>query len=382
MALLSTEGRTCDVGAVLLTPVLIMTIPIFDTCVVTVTRKLAGRPVSQGGRDHTSHRLVALGMSERRAVLYLYSFACISGILALLVRWLNTAVTLWLVPVFALSILFLGFYLGKVRIAESEPVPPGNAVLASLFDFVYKRRVFEVMLDMGLVVLAYSGAYLLRFDGVLPPEQRVIFSQTLPWVIGAQMTAFLVWGVYRGLWHYVSVPDLVRFTQAVVTGGLLSAVCVLATHDFSGPSRAVLILNPILLLVGVSASRFSFRFMQSLLVGTRVANAEAKSVLIYGAGDGGELLLRELLGNADRQYTAVGFLDDDVRKVGKRIHGLPIFAPSALSSVVLEADIRDVLVSSWKIPEHKLDQLSAMGVHIKRMRLEIESRHANQELLS
>ncbi len=194
LALLSDDGggTRSNVGAVLLTPVLIMGIPIFDTCVVTVTRKLAGRPVSQGGRDHTSPRLVALGMSERRAVIYLYSFALISGTLALLMRWLNTEVTLWLVPAFALMIVFLGFYLGKVRIAVSKPVPPDSTVLASLFDFAYKRRVFEVILDMGLMVLAYYGTYLLRYDGAPPLEQKVIFSQTLPLVLAAQMTAF--WG--------------------------------------------------------------------------------------------------------------------------------------------------------------------------------------------
>ncbi len=380
MALLSDYGggtRT-NVGAVLLTPVLIMAIPIFDTCVVTVTRKLAGRPVSQGGRDHTSHRLVALGMSEQRAVLYLYGFAFISGVLALLVRWLNMEVTLWLVPTFALTILFLGFYLGKVRIAESEPVSPGNAVLASLFDFAYKRRVFEVLLDMGLVVLAYYGAYLLRYDGSPPSEQITIFNQTLPLVIAAQMTSFLVWGLYRGLWHYVSVPDLVLFTKSVMTGGLFSALVVLATHQFSGPSRAVLILNPLLLLVALSASRISFRFMQSLLVGTRAKDAAAKPVLIYGAGDAGALLLRELLGNVERHYAPVGFLDDDVGKIGQRIYGLPIFDPQGLSDIVRIAGVEDVLISSGKIPGYKLDRLSAMGLNLKRMRLDIESHYVSR----
>ncbi|HUK91486.1 MAG TPA: MraY family glycosyltransferase, partial [Blastocatellia bacterium] len=88
-ALLSQYGRSRNLAAVLFTPVLILAIPIFDTCVVTVTRKLSGRPISQGGKDHTSHRLVALGLPERRAVLMLYLMAALSGALALLVRMLN-----------------------------------------------------------------------------------------------------------------------------------------------------------------------------------------------------------------------------------------------------------------------------------------------------
>jgi UDP-GlcNAc:undecaprenyl-phosphate GlcNAc-1-phosphate transferase len=86
IALLSEYDRSRNLGTVLLTPVLILLIPIFDTCMVTVTRKLSGRPISQGGRDHTSHRLVALGVSERRAVLLLYALAVAAGLLALIVR--------------------------------------------------------------------------------------------------------------------------------------------------------------------------------------------------------------------------------------------------------------------------------------------------------
>src|ERR1044072_6955462 len=78
-ALLSATGRFRNLASVLLTPVLILMIPIFDTCMVTITRKLSGRKISQGGRDHTSHRLVALGLSERRAVLVVYLFGAVTG---------------------------------------------------------------------------------------------------------------------------------------------------------------------------------------------------------------------------------------------------------------------------------------------------------------
>ncbi|HEX8184975.1 MAG TPA: MraY family glycosyltransferase, partial [Blastocatellia bacterium] len=117
-ALLSDTGRFRSLTSVLLTPVLILMIPIFDTCMVTITRKLSGRAISHGGRDHTSHRLVALGVTERRAVLMLCLFAVVCGLLALMVRVLEAAFVLALVPAFALLILFLGLYLGKVRIYE------------------------------------------------------------------------------------------------------------------------------------------------------------------------------------------------------------------------------------------------------------------------
>src|SRR4051812_2496345 len=170
-ALLSNTARFRSLTSVLLTPVLILLIPIFDTCMVTITRQLSGRPISQGGRDHTSHRLVALGISERRAVLMLYLFATVTGVLALMVRLLETTVILALVPCFALAVLFLGLYLGKVRVYEEGAQPQGFRIINAIAGFSYKRRIFEVLLDAVLVTLAYYAAYVLRWDGNLPGEQ-------------------------------------------------------------------------------------------------------------------------------------------------------------------------------------------------------------------
>ncbi len=120
IALLSEYGRSRNLTAVLLTPVLILLIPILDTTLVTVTRKLAGRPVSMGGRDHASHRLVALGLSEQRAVGTLYLLAVLSGCFALGVRWLASDALLLLLPAFGLSLLLFGLYLGT---ADGKPPP-------------------------------------------------------------------------------------------------------------------------------------------------------------------------------------------------------------------------------------------------------------------
>ncbi len=161
IALLSSYDRTRNVTSVLITPVLIMLIPIFDTSVVTITRKLSGRPLSQGGRDHTSHRLVALGISERRAVLLIYVLAAASGILALLVRDKRLETVVALVVTFAILLLFVGLYLSKVRVyKEGEHLQFDNTALRALVGFTYKRRFFEIVLDVVLVGLAYQIAYL------------------------------------------------------------------------------------------------------------------------------------------------------------------------------------------------------------------------------
>jgi UDP-GlcNAc:undecaprenyl-phosphate GlcNAc-1-phosphate transferase len=372
MALMSEYGRTRNLTAVLLTPVLILMIPIFDTCMVTFARKLSGRRVSQGGRDHTSHRLVALGMSERRAVLMLYSFAVLSGLLALLVRMINEDISLMVVPGFALSLFFFGFYLSKVRVYEEGEEPGSNSIVRLITDFSYKRRVFEVLLDVVLVALAYYGAYLLRFDGDIPRDQLEIFLRTLPLMILVEMLCFLAGGVYRGLWRYAGVQDLIVILRAVLGGASVATLVSLYVYSFVGPSRAVFVLNALLLFVFVGASRLSFRMLKVLIPNRTSFNPNAKPVLIYGAGDGGELLVREIMNNPEHQYTPIGFIDDDVRKTGKLIHGYRIFESSKLPDLIERYKVSDVLVSSMQVSEQSLNSMRSLGVSLRRMSIRIE----------
>jgi len=371
-ALLSNTARFRSLTSVLLTPVLILMIPIFDTCMVTITRKLSGRPISQGGRDHTSHRLVALGVTERRAVLMLYLFATLSGSLALLVRLLETTVVLALVPAFALLVLGLGLYLGKVRITEEAEPFEGPRILNAVAESPYKRRIVEVLLDVVLITLAYYGAYVLRWDGQLPDEQLAIFMKTLPLVIIVQIVSLLAGGVYRGLWRYIGVADLLVSARAILGGGAVSAIVVFAMYRLQGPSRAVFMLDILLLALLLSASRLSFRLFRQWLVGNVVARHDAKPVLIYGAGDGGEVLIRELLNNADHPYAPVGFIDDDAMKAGRLMHGVRIFSSHQLKDLIHAHGVSEVLISSLKVPESKLDHIRRMGIGLKKMSIRIE----------
>lgn len=371
-ALLSATGRFRSLTSVLLTPVLILMIPIFDTCMVTVTRRLSGRPISQGGRDHTSHRLVALGVSERRAVLMLYSVAAVSGTLALLVRVLETSLVLLLVPAFALGVIFVGLYLGKVRIYEDDQQAAGFKLINAIADFSYKRRIFEVLLDVTLVALAYYGAYVLRWDARLPDEQLAIFLKTLPLLIIIEMSAFLFGGVYKGLWHHAAIDDLLVIVKSVLSGAAVSALVVFGAYWFRGPSRAVFLLNLLLLLVFTTASRISFRLLRVLIIGKGKTRAGAQPVLIYGAGEGGELLIREIMNNPDHRYAPVGFIDDDGRKAGKRMYGYRIFDSTELPNLIRVYGISEVLISSFKVPEAKLDRLRRMGVVLKKLSIRID----------
>jgi UDP-GlcNAc:undecaprenyl-phosphate GlcNAc-1-phosphate transferase len=370
-------GRSRSFLPVLAVPILVLLIPIFDTTLVTILRKLSGRSASQGGRDHTSHRLVALGMSERRAVWMLYGFAGLSGLLALLVREMSLDVSLAVIIGFTILLTLLGVYLAGVKVYDEEEVKAAREkpLFAFLIDLSYKRRVFEVLLDLVLIVLAYYGAYVLRFGSIEESGTWLIFLRTLPVLLFVKMAAFLVMGVYRGIWRYTSIDDLVVFAKAVVVGSIASMLAILVAFRFEGISRTVFFVDAVLMLMLLAGSRMAFRLFRQVL--PTQTSREGCRVLIYGAGDGGELLLRELLNNRDLQYTPVGFVDDDPNKKGKVIHGLKVFGGNGmLLRVCKEQRVEEVLISSSRFSEERIAEImrdcEAEQISLKRMRIRIE----------
>jgi len=372
-------GRSRSFVPVLAVPILVLFIPIFDTTFVTILRKLSGRAASRGGRDHTSHRLVALGMSERRAVLMLYGLAALSGLLAVTVRELKADVSLALVAAFTLGLTLLGVYLAGVKGYDEEEqvrVAREKPLFAFLIDFSYKRRIFEVLLDVVLIVLAYWSAYAIEFDAFSNSPAWKLFLRTLPVLVVVRLAAFLLFGVYRGMWRYTSIDDLMAFAKAVAAGTVVTLVIVLFKFRFQGFSRAVFLIDSLVMLMLLAGSRIAFRFFRQVLP---APNGHAdRRVLIYGAGDAGELLLRELLNNRELRYAPVGFMDDDPKKQGKVIHGFRVFGGNGLlRKIVSEQKVEHILISSPRISEERIAELSreceARNIELKRMSIKIES---------
>ncbi len=372
-------GRSRSFLPVLAVPALILLVPIFDTTFVTILRKLAGRSASQGGRDHTSHRLVALGMSERRAVWMLYGFAALSGLLALLVREVKFDVSIALVIGFTLMLTLLGVYLAGVKVYDEDEIKTAHdkPLFAFLIDLSYKRRFFEVLLDVVLIILAYYSAYALMFGPLTENNAWKSFLQVVPVLVFIKMATFLAMGVYRGIWRYTSIDDLVVFAKAVCLGSLASVLAVLFAFRFEGFSRTVFILDGLILLIMLAGSRMAFRLFRQLLPTPRAAR-DGRRVLIYGAGDAGDLLLREILNNHELQYAPVGFVDDDPLKKDKVIHGLRVFGGNgALRSICNEQRVEEVLISSSRFSEQRVRQIvrdcEEAHVTLRRMRIKIET---------
>jgi len=295
------------------------------------------------------------------------------------VRQLKPDVSLALLVIFIVGLTLLGVYLAGVKgYDEEEEARAARDKLpyAFLIDFSYKRRIFEVLLDIVLIVLAYWSAYAIKFEPFSDSPAWKLFLRTLPVLVVVRLAAFLVLGVYRGIWRYTSMDDLMTFAKAVAAGSLLSMVIVLFKFRFQGFSRAVFLIDALVMLLLLAGSRIAFRFFRQVLpAGTNTD--KGKRVLIYGAGDAGELLLRELLNNRELRYAPVGFIDDDKNKHGKLIHGFRVFGGNGLlAKIMTEQAVEQVLISTPRISEDRiaeiLSECDSRNIELRRMSIRIE----------
>ena len=360
----------------LLIPVAVVAIPIFDTTLVTITRKWRAQKASQGGRDHSSHRLVGLGLSETKAVWVLYVLAAFGGTLAVLMQQFPNQ-SLPLFGLLGLVLTLTGVYLGhvKVQVRESEQIPPVWTPMVS--TLLYKRHAAEVLLDAVLIVMCFYSAYLLRFEGVLTYATMQAMMHALPLVVASCLLAYFLAGTYRGQWRLISVSDLPRYATGVLSGTALSLIVVaLVTHFNTGHSRSVYIIFGALLFLALVGSRLSFRLLDALLLkkGVRPASAQQRQVLIYGAGKAGKLLHEEVMFHPDMQeYVVVGFIDDDPRCVGRKLCGVPVkHGQEWLQQPWPHAP--EIWVSSCFIPDERAWQLAAQWPEqavVRRLSLQV-----------
>ena len=344
-SLASGESSFFHLLSVILIPVLILFIPILDTGFVSLMRKLFRRPISQGGRDHSSHRLVAIGFSEKKAVLVLYGFSVASGLLALALNHFNIGTSVVLIILYLLFILFFWIYLAKVKVYSEKSIisdHPSGGITPLLIEMTYRRRLFEVLLDLVLITVAYYTAYLLRFEGA-PGPNFDFFLKSLPIVIACQILFFFLFGVYRGVWENTGLRDLISYGKAITAGTIAPILLLLFLYRFDSFSRAVFVIYWGLMLMLVSVTRLSFRLLDESI---RRENKKGKPILVYGAGLGGQILLKEIETNKSLSMTIKGFMDDNRDIQRKRIRGYPVLGGiNDLEKILAEHPVKVIIIS-------------------------------------
>jgi UDP-GlcNAc:undecaprenyl-phosphate GlcNAc-1-phosphate transferase len=373
LAMQSSYGRSRGLLLTIAAPVLVMLVPIFDTTFVTIVRTIRGRPVSQGGRDHTSHRLVTLGLSERRAVALLLAVGVMGGTIGVLAR-LDMWAGVWVgAPLLAMTLAFLGIHLART----DRPAEGANrtSLLSALSAFGYRRRVFEVLLDAMNAMIALVAAFMLRFDGDIPGFIQGALARIFIVSVVAQVAALYLVRAYDGVWRYVDTSDVLRLLRGAALGSVFVFVIAGVWLRFQDVSRGALVIDGILFAGLTCGSRVSFRMLRTMLEGQQKAAASGTRVLLWGAGDLGAGLARRLLEDPDGGLVPVGFVDDDPLKKGRLIHGLVVHGDSnAISRLFDEGAAAMVVVTSLRVSADRIatvcEQVGA--ARVRRLRLLLE----------
>ena len=265
-----------------------------------------------------------------------------------------------------------------------------------------KYRLYLIVLAHAvLVTLGWVGAWWLRLDAELYDVRaargvdylsRCI--ELLPWILVIRLMSFLKFDLFRGLWRYVSLTDLINLIKATLIGSL-AMIPILALHGvigllrsggFSGgatdwvtqaeaaafenvPRMALLVIEPLLCLFLVGGVRFAIRTYREVF---SPAVRGGRSVIIVGAGDAGEMVLREMHRHAHMGYDPIGFLDDDQRKWGTKIHGVPVLGGIGnVRAIVERTGAEEIMVA---IPTANADQFRRIleecrstGVRLRRL---------------
>lgn len=209
---------------------------------------------------------------------------------------------------------------------------------------IRRYHIPEILADIVLIACAFVLAFFLRFDFGIPPEQLELLKTFILPVVVAKLIIFYFAGLYRRMWRYASVRDFYIILWASILGTL--ATIVIIFFIYRGPfPRSVVALDGVLTVALIAGLRFTTRGIRELRPRSLLAPA-VKPVLIAGAGDTGEAILREMLRHPELDYKPVGFVDDDPRKQGLRIHGVRVLgARRQLRQLINKYQIEEVIIS-------------------------------------
>ncbi len=202
-----------------------------------------------------------------------------------------------------------------------------------------RSRIFIFLHDLAMVPLAWFGAYWLRFNlDVIPPGFLYSSVALLPIVMLCQAGFFWYFGLYRGVWRYSSMPDLIRISKAVLVGIFVIAATLFLFNRLQGVPRAVLPIYVFLMLTLLCVPRFLYRFWMENVLHKRIG----KRALIVGAGSAGEMLARDLLNDRGSDYVPFAFVDDDIKKRKRDVRGLRVIGainqiPELIEPLQIEA---------------------------------------------
>ena len=372
-------GSISNIILMLTIPVAVLIIPIFDTAFVSFNRLKEGRSIAQGGRDHTSHRLVLLGLSEERAVLTLMLTSATISALTLYMAKNSMYGLLAVFSVTAIFSLFFGVflsYLNKdiyVNLSRSADLNSQYSKISSVLESILnKKQILQVCVDLILLTIAYYSAYLLKFDGYIDEFNKELITKSLPLVLGVKLCCMWLFGLYRGQWRFASLDDTFKIIKAVFLSSFIIISILVFSNRFQGYSRVVFFLDAIITFLLIGGVRFLLRMFNEYFI-RQAEKKHSIPILLFGAGDGGDLFLRELRKRKGHDYLPVGFIDDDKAKLGQEIHGVKVLGTRRdIEAIIKRYGVKIVFISILSEPSSAFEDLfkvcRKLGVKCIRMR--------------
>lgn len=355
-------------------PVLVMLVPILDTAIVSVTRIATGRAISRRGLDHSHHRLLSLGLPDRTAASVCWAVAALGAVCAIATSVLPHAVVLLGLPFIGLVVTVLALFMMDLTF---ESYSPGQAYadrgwLARLILNVgYKRRLAEAAVDSALIASAYFGAFMLRVNFEMTDGFATNVVRCLPWLLLVTYPAFVLTGIYKGIWRYTGISDGIRFANGAVLAGILMVLgAQVLPIAYSG---SIVVLFVVLVFNLLVATRLSFQLLRR---GIAHLSQAGKRVLVVGAGLTGAAAADYIFAHQNEGLRLAGFVDDDSFKRGKLVHGHEVLGSvDDLERLYGLTRFDQILIAADGINGGRLEKISAFaechGISIRRFTIQV-----------
>ncbi len=259
----------------------------------------------------------------------------------------------------------------------------------------FSRNLIVIMVvDIVLVLFSLYLSYQVRFDFNIPSVMWDKFLWIIPSLIIIKIGAFIFFDLYRGMWRYTSLNDIINIIKASIVSFIVLVGWVYFKTEFVSIPRSVFLIDLALTLIFITAlraaARISFErlhefanlkeFFSSFIQSFKKNPVSAKKLLILGAGDCGEKIYREIRDNSSIKYKVVGFLDDDPAKIGRKLHGILVIDEiKNLKSVVNEYGVEQIIIS---IPSAKASRMRAIVNSCKKSGAELKTVPSMGELIN
>jgi UDP-GlcNAc:undecaprenyl-phosphate/decaprenyl-phosphate GlcNAc-1-phosphate transferase len=356
LGILSSWKAAGATATTVLLPLLVLAVPILDTTLVTITRVLERRPVTQGGKDHSSHRLVYYGLSETRAVLLLALVAVAVGATSVAYNVLDKReiTTLGVLVTFVLLVQFGNFLTDLDERTRRGQVTDVSIRHALVFE---PKRLVEVLVDFVLVTVSFGLAYLLVVGGEGTDGQKGTALTILPIVLGVRYLLFVTFRMYRRVWRFATPRDAAVIVFACVASELIAFLLAIATRDLEAFPKRILVVDVVLCAILVLISRLAWRLLPEL----GAARGNRIRVLVVGAGREGRSIARNLRDAGGARV--VGFLDDNPSLHRRRVQGVAVLGGlEEIVHAIGATGAQEIVVSIPNAPRHRLAHVESAAI--------------------